>query len=193
MTATRTRALFFTVALLMSFALSSGPGAGVAQACSCASRSLESEFRVSEAVFSGTVTSIGETPDDVSLDPEEFMEPPLLGKVTFEVEESLKGVSADSVEVYGQGDEGGCGLDFQEGEAYLVYAYRTGEEDDLLGADYCGSTRPLDVAQTDIRYLKAEGLVTPETGGPIIPPTLVVAGAGLALAGAYLGWRMRRD
>ena len=196
MAATGTRALFLIPALLMSFALASGPGAGAAYACSCASRSLESEFRVSKAVFSGTVVGIDEDefPVDVSSTPSERFGGPLLGKVTFEVEESLKGVSTKFVEVYGQGDGVSCGLNFQEGESYLVYAHKTGEkESGLLGADYCGSTRPLEAARVDISYLKSEGLITPETGGPVITPTLLAAGLGLAIAGSYLGWRTSRD
>ena len=188
MTVTRTRALFLTVALLVSFALAVGPGAGVAQACSCAVlQTEEDKVQDSAAVFSGTVTSI----DESQLSPNEG---PPLGKVVFRVQDGIKGVSTDSVEVYGYGYEASCGIQFEKGESYLVYAYRA-EEDAKgpLATNICQATKPLADADADIRYFKAEGLITPETGGPIIPPILLLAGAGFALAGAYLGWRTSRE
>ena len=47
---------------------------------------------------------------------------PPLSLVTLEVEESWKGVSEERVVVRGYGPEVSCGIEFREGERYLVYA-----------------------------------------------------------------------
>lgn len=118
MALTRTFSLLL-LALAVNLLFASGPGAGAAYACSCSGPGApEKELRRSDAVFSGTVTSS----DAQRTAP--VGGPPSLGEVVFEVEDSWKGASGESVVVYGQGDEAMCGLDFEEGKTYLVYAFR---------------------------------------------------------------------
>nr|MBA3951825.1 hypothetical protein [Rubrobacter sp.] len=120
---------------------------------------------------------------------------PFLGPVTFEVEEAWKGASEGSVVVYGQGPEPSCGIDFERGETYLVYAYRS---DGYLGTDYCGRTKPLSFAGSDVGELNAARGSLPETGGPRVPSSLqakIAAGAVVSVlaAAALVSRRPRRD
>lgn len=113
---------FLAVALVANSLLLGSTGAGEAYACSCAGgESTEEAFRSSTAVFSGKVKKVkGASPEST-----EAVNALLsLGPVTFEVQEAWKGVSGNSVVVYGQGLEASCGMDFDRGETYLVYAYR---------------------------------------------------------------------
>lgn len=51
---------------------------------------------------------------------------------------------------------GDCGYGFQEGESYLIYAYRTNGEDGKPGplrTNICTRTRPLSKAKGDIKAL----------------------------------------
>ncbi len=91
----------------------------MARACSCATGSTpEERLRKSDAVFSGKVVGVRgyffDWPGGG----------PSLGPVTFDLEESWKGVSEEPVVVRGYGASASCGLDFQRGERYLVYARR---------------------------------------------------------------------
>jgi hypothetical protein len=154
-----------------------GPRAGAAYACSCAeTRGVEETLEKSSVVFSGKATKVEEfspeSPDsgDAVLG---------LGPVTFEVQEAWKGASGDSVVVYGQGPGISCGLDFERGETYLVYAYRIDVD---LGIDYCGRTKPLSYAGSDVNELNASRDSLPETGGPRIPTPLQVTITGAAAA-----------
>ena len=179
-----------------------GPWAGEAYACSCAGRSLTSEgaLRESDAVFSGEVVDIGRLPL-----PEEgitTLQMPGLNPVTFDVKESWKGVSGGSAVVHGQGPAPSCGLDFERGETYLVFAGRVGEgADGALQTDYCGNTLPAsEETARNILGPPPTGSL-PETGG--VPPdstkrdvrssyTAPAAMLTLALAGALLVGRAGR-
>jgi hypothetical protein len=86
-----------------------------------------------------------------------------LGPVTFEIQEAWNGVSGNSVVVYGQGPGASCGIDFERGETYLVYAYRT---DGDLGTDFCGRTKPLPYSGSDVSELNASRGSLPDTGDP---------------------------
>jgi len=106
------------IALALSFvrvgAVFLGPGTGRAHACSCAgSPSPTDELNRSDAVFAREVI-------DVEDDTSSGMPP--LSPVTLEVEESWKGVSEERIVVRGYGPEVSCGIEFREGERYLVYA-----------------------------------------------------------------------
>ena len=189
----RGRVWFLTVALVANTLLLGGPQAGEAYACSCAeTRSVEETFEKSAAVFSGEVVKAEETPPEPPDGDDPFLG---LGPVTFEVEETWKGASEDSVTVYGHGPEVSCGIDFEKGETYLVYAYRTNGD---LGTDYCGRTKPLSLAGSDVSELNAARGFLPDTGGPRVPSplraTIAASGAVALLAtGALAARRSRRD
>ena len=87
----------------------------------------------------------------------------------FRVEEAWKGVSKESVSVYGYGLEPSCAIELEEGRSYLVYARRTGGEGSLE-TNYCDATRLLVRAEADLRML---GPSTPlvDTGGPPLTPS----------------------
>lgn len=96
---------------------------------------------------------------------------PFLNPVTFDVKEAWKGVSGESAVVHGQGPSPSCGLDFEKGETYLVFAGHVGEgEDRALQTDSCGNTSPASV-ETARNILGPPPESLPETGAsPTIPP-----------------------
>lgn len=183
----RRRIWFLAVALIANSLLLGGPQAGEAYACSCAeTRDVGETFEVSAAVFSGEVVKAEEEPPDRG--------GRFLGPVTFEVEETWKGAAENSVVVYGQGSEVSCGIDFERGETYLVYAGRT---DGYLTTDYCGRTKPLSFAGSEVDELNAARTPLPETGGLRLPSSLqakIAAGAVVSMlaAAALVSRRPRR-
>ena len=187
----RMRTAFVAVALVANLLLVGGPGASEAYACTCALVSTERQIKMSDAVFSGEVVSIepGERATDVS--------PPSLGRVTFEVEESWKGTLEESVDVYGHGPGASCGIKFDEGKSYLVYARRSGGGGSLQ-TGLCDSTKPLEQADDDLQLLGSSAGSLPDTGGYGVSSledaaTLVAVPALLMLAGVLiLRRRMRR-
>lgn len=178
---------FVVIALVVSLLLAGGPYAGTAHACSCAeTRDVGETFDRSAAVFSGKVVKAEEKPPDEG--------GRFLGPVTFEVEKVWKGASENNAVVYGQGPEVSCGIDFEKGETYLVYAYRT---DGRLATDYCGRTQPLSSAGTDVGELNAARGTLPDTGGPTASTVKAVIATGAALsllvAAALVPRRSRRE
>ena len=125
------------LALLGNLVLAAGPYAAGAHACSCAGTgSTEEALRRATAVFSGEVREIGDLPQEG-----EGLTPSL-APVTFDVKAAWKGVSGESVVVHGQGPGPSCGLDFERGETYLVFAGGTGRGGDgPLETGLCSATR----------------------------------------------------
>ncbi|CAA9414164.1 MAG: hypothetical protein AVDCRST_MAG03-2079 [uncultured Rubrobacteraceae bacterium] len=169
----RMRAGSVSLALLMGLSLLA-VGARPALACSCGDVPLENDIKDADAVFSGEVQSIDE---DASVGSGIMA---ATGRITFAVEDSWKGVTAETVDVYGQGDGVNCFNTFEEGEAYLVYASRAKEADAPLKNVACGETKPLAGAEPDLRLLGAPAGELPETGGPA---PLAVGSALLAMIG----------
>ena len=178
MGATRVRAGYVLLALLLGFSLVAG-GARPAYACSCAGTSdTDEEFQRSDAVFAGEVVEVGELSVERAGPPGPGM--PLLAPVTFDVEGAWKGVSGDSAVVHGQGPGPSCGLDFERGETYLVFAGRAGEDENgPLQTDLCSSTRQSSV-ETASNMFGPPADELPETGGPA---SLAVGATLLAMAG----------
>ena len=181
----RMRAGSVLLALLMGLSLAA-VGARPAFACSCADVPLENDIRDADAVFSGEVRSI----DEGASAGGGMMAAP--GRIQFAVEDSWKGVTAETVDVYGQGDGVNCYNTFEEGEAYLVYASRAKEPDAPLKNVGCGETKPLAYSEQDLRLLGAPADRLTDTGGPPLP---AFGGAVLALlaAGALVARGLRRD
>ena len=166
------------MALAMSLSLAAFD-AGPAHACSCMSLPLEDEVKRSDAVFSGEVQSIYE---DAASPGGGMMAP---GRISFAVQDSWKGVAAESVSVYGQGDGANCYNLFEEGEDYLVYASRAKDADDApLKNNACGETKPLAGAEADLRLLGPPVEELPETGGPAPAPIggILLATAALSIS-----------
>lgn len=158
MVATRMRAGSVLLALVMSLLLVT-VDAGPAYACSCMDVPLKNDIRKADALFSGEVRSI----DEKATAGSGVMAAP--GRITFAVEDSWKGVTTETVDVYGQGDGVNCYNLFEEGETYLVYASRAKEADAPLKNIGCGETRPLAGAEPDLRLLGPPVGGLPETGG----------------------------
>ena len=182
----RIRAGLLIAALVINLFVAGAFDARGAYACSCAGVPLERQIKTSDAVFSGEVTRI--EPDERASD----VFPPSLGRVTFDVKESWKGVSGESVVVYGHGLEASCGIEFDESRSYLVYAYRSDRGGEgSLQTGLCDSTKPLKQAEDDLLVLGPPEDPLPGTGGYGVSPfddaTLLVSIlALLALAGALI-------
>ena len=159
-------------------------------ACSCVSQPLRDSVDGADAIFSGEVQSI----DEDAVSSGGGMAAP--GRISFGVQDSWKGVAAESVSIYGQGDGVNCYDTFVEGETYLVYAsHAEGKNDALLDSGLCGATKPLAGAEADLQTLGPPGDGLPETGGPPLPTTDVLAAAAALLvsAGLVLRWARNRD
>lgn len=159
MVATRMRAGSVLLALVMSLLLVT-LDVGPAYACSCMDVPLKNDIQDSDVVFSGEVRSI----DEEATVGGGMMAAP--GRISFAVEDSWKGVTTETVDVYGQGDGANCYNLFEEDEAYLVYASRAKEADAPLKNIGCGETKPLATAEADLRLLGTPAGRLPETGGP---------------------------
>ncbi len=171
---TRMRTGLFLLALLLGFSLVAA-GARPAYACSCAGSSTEEQFRRSDAVFAGEVVEVGKFPMEQAGPMDPGM--PYLAPVSFDVKAAWKGVAGDSVVVHGQGPGPSCGLDFERGETYLVFAGRG--ENDVLQTGLCSSTRQSSVETARNMFGPPAGTL-PETGGPA---PLAVGGILLAITG----------
>jgi hypothetical protein len=158
-----TRAGLLVAAFLACLVMVGGPYAGEAHACSCAGTgSTEEALRRSTAVLSGEVVEV----EEPSMEQVEPTDPgmPLLGPVTFDVKAAWKGVSGESVVVHGQGPGAGCGLDFERGETYLVFAGGTGKGGDgPLETGLCSATRQ--TSEETARNMLGPPETLPETGG----------------------------
>jgi hypothetical protein len=156
----RIRASLLAAALVVNLFVAGFLNAPGAYACSCIFQPLEKEIRTSDAVFSGEVVNIDESDLSPGVGPR-------LGKVTFDVNESWKGMLGESVAVYGQGPEESCGIEFENDESYLVYAYRSnGDTSEPLETNFCDATKLLDEAGGDLQILGPPTTGLPDTGGP---------------------------
>lgn len=150
--------------LVVNLALAAGPWTERAYACSCAGTSSSEEaLQSSDAVFSGKVLEVGKLPPEPP--GSTTMPMPFLNPVTFDVGEAWKGVSGSSVIVHGEGPEPSCGIDFDRGETYLVFAHHTREaRDSPLQTDFCGATEQVD-AEVARQMIGPPPATLPETGG----------------------------
>ncbi|WP_077212289.1 hypothetical protein [Bacillus dakarensis] len=118
----------------------------ITSACSCAELpSVEDEYERSEVIFSGKVIAIKE---------KQSLRGRTTQSVLFEVMNTWKGVEQSQMIITtGQGG-GDCGIDFIEGEEYLVYA----NDSNMYGAKslvttICDRTDVLSSLQEDLMVL----------------------------------------
>ena len=196
------RVRFAIVVLALSLTLAGGPHAGTAHACWCAGGSYASAaYDGADAVFAGEMVRGGlEDPDPA--------DGTMMGGVEFRVIDAWKGISGDSVVLYGQEmvyygeiEEGemvtssSCAYIFVKGERYLVYADRF---EDGFQTLLCDGTKRLGDAGKDLEALGPPLAVLPKTGGvpsegagPEGGPSAAVAAvlaslaAGVILAGRF--------
>lgn len=106
-------------------------------ACSCAQpASVQSELKNKAAIFSGKVIKMKET-DTVKT-------------ALIEVDQIWKGPSQSQIMLKTATDSAGCGMEFIEGENYLVYAYG---EKNHLETGLCERTTFLSDATEDLNIL----------------------------------------
>jgi len=145
-----------------------------AVACTCLDNpSPCASFQSTPVVFVGLVKSIQEEKAEINR----------FGKIEsirtaltahFVVEEGLKDISSQEVDVVTGGGGGDCGYHFKTGERYLVYAYKTEGEAlgssisrtvigprnsspqvGVLSTNICSRTQPLNQAQDDLDLIHA--------------------------------------
>lgn len=155
-------------------------------ACSCMpSESVAAERDMATAVFAGEVTEIDEPGGLVisSADPVQ---------VTFTVSEVWKGPQQPTITVTTPRDSASCGVYFETGTAYLVYA--VGNEDELQ-VFLCSRTAPLASATTDLAALgEATPPVAAEEPAPLFSPQMVIVVLVVLLLGVIIGlfWQRAR-
>lgn len=113
-------------------------------ACWCGEVSKEKHFENSTQVFLGVVANISTITTLMKKGPREFSRRE--NNIEFLVDETFKGISKKTIDVYSATSGSACGIDFQKGKAYLVFSYRIPEEyignkpEGSLGVSSCGMT-----------------------------------------------------
>jgi len=135
----RHRTQLFLLAAVVALVVAAPP----ALACSCMEPSPPVESaEQADAVFTGRAVSVERIVKETDYGK--------IGqrKVVFALDAVWKGVEeGDEVVVYTGTGGGDCGIPFDEGESYMVYAY--GEPDDL-STGICSRTRPVELAGPDM-------------------------------------------
>lgn len=135
-------------ALLSVFAVQ----APATHACSCiAPEPPQESLAKSAAVFSGKVTLVKSDSD-------------LQQVIAIDVTNVWKGVSSNKVALTTAKDSAACGVNFEEGKEYIIYAYNN--EDGDLATSLCSRTHEVTANDEDITALGA--------GNPVVAPTTSV-------------------
>jgi hypothetical protein len=162
-------------------------------ACSCAifgnqKEMVESGLSSSDAVFSGEVVDFEKSPSDTTMMEGTMFTimSPRPATATLRVSDVWKGPERETLEVSTSSQETACGVPFEEGREYLVYAY--GGQG--LETDLCSQTKPLSEAGTDLAVL---GAGKKPTGGDALSDTsggvsvrAMVGVAGLVMAASLI-------
>jgi len=166
-------------------------------ACSCIYPDLPSFALIrSDAVFTGTVTKVvssgkGVLPSVVEPVRRWLGLPPAPGaygrRVSVQVSDSWKGVTAGSIEVHTGNGDADCGYRFTPGRQYLIYAHR---DEAGLATNICTRTVELASAGTDLAYLQTLPQL-PLTPGAAVSDLPLLLGGLLAAGGllSFLLWR----
>lgn len=174
------RRIVLTILATITFALAVlAHPPGRAFACSCVPSPPPAEAAgQSQAVFSGTVVTVGTQPAGQA-------GMPVL--VTFDLKETWKGPNGPQLTLGTSGSSASCGYEFVTGEEYLVYATI---QDGQLTTSLCSRTAPLADAGVDLAALGPgtapnTGVTGPEGGAPepAAPAGLPWAPIGLGVVG----------
>lgn len=172
--------------VLSAFALTVGAtgiigfaGVAPACACSCVQRSPTELAAGADAVFTGTVRTVR--------GPGLFAGPEDRAVATIDVDAVHKGDVAERVDVAAVPAEASCGVEFQAGERYIVYAttesavapYHTG---------FCTGTERL-TAETGVGGVAAGPVTSPRAGAELASraESRWALGAGLLVAAMLVG------
>lgn len=112
-----------------------------AHACSCMEMDVPTAFARADAVFEGRVASIERTSDGVGA-----------VRVTFDVVQQWKGIDHEHVVVETAADSAACGVAFEEGTSWLVYAQ---DVEGVLHTGLCSRTKRIEEADEDRAELGA--------------------------------------
>jgi hypothetical protein len=128
-------------------------------ACDCmvAPPSCQAYWEAS-AVFVGTVINS----QTVTVKESPYVE--RMRAVRISLDESFRGVEGAEVEVLTGLGGGDCGFGFRDGQQYLVYAYRS-EQDQKLHTSICTRTKLISAADKDLAYIR--GLSKAKPGATI--------------------------
>ncbi|HEX5081012.1 MAG TPA: hypothetical protein VFY40_03130 [Blastocatellia bacterium] len=80
--------------------------------------------------------------------------------VRFSIEQRFKGITGDEVEIVTGLTGGACGYHFKDGERYVVYAVRSGQDKNRLYSGICNRIKLVAEAEEDFAYFRA----IPEAG-----------------------------
>jgi hypothetical protein len=116
-----------------------------ARACSCAETNLAARRDAAAAVFEGRVHAITRE-GNAEVGPARL-------RVTLEVVQTWKGADSEEIVVTTMSDSAACGVPFEEGRSYLVFA--TSDEAGALVAGLCGGTTLREQADGDVAALGA--------------------------------------
>ena len=127
-------------------------------ACSCMNPGTPCEaFGQAAAVFVGTVTGVRDNQRQQATDVDQQRKKEDSGQIDwtplaykFSVEQAYLGIAGSEVEIFTGRGGGDCGIVFQTGQSYLVYAYRY---TDKLSTGICTRTRLFSRATEDIAFL----------------------------------------
>jgi len=154
-----------------------------ALACSCVSWTPDEQFANATAVFVGTVNNISGD----GWNGQKRL-------VDFAVTEVRKGILDKTVIVATGAGGGDCGVDFEEGKVYTVYAYDDGGQ---LGTGICSGTALVNDASNDVdeslmNNISEGSIEEVEEGSNLLVRTVsVVIPFGLGAAVAYLVMRRK--
>ena len=116
-----------------------------AHACTCSTETPEAQFASATAVFEGRVVSVErEGAPEVG---------PARLSVTFEVVQTWKAANVERLIVTTATDEAACGIAFEQGRSYLVYA--VAGSGGALAAGLCGGTTLRESADATVAALGA--------------------------------------
>ena len=102
-------------------------GCADAYACQCMERNSPSaDFRKMSVIFVGTAKATMPSDSRGILSEANLFD----RRSVFSVVEAIKGVKSSEVDVYASSQSTACGMDFREGESFLVYASRVGDAKD---------------------------------------------------------------
>lgn len=131
--------LGFTARAAVLWGLAGLALSGAAWACRCLAPPLPQRFEEHRDIFTAQAHVLESGPGWQS--------------VLLRTEEWFPGRSAASVMVYPKGLGGSCDQHFENGQRYLVYAWR--REGRLVAVGNCGETQPLaKVEQSELRELR---------------------------------------
>src|SRR2546430_13451089 len=122
--------------------------AGRTFACECAgSRPPCQEYWEASAVFIGTVIN------SRTVTVKEGTYPEQMRAVRISLDEIFRGVEGAEVEILTGFGGGDCGFGFRQAQQYLVYAYRS-EQDQKLYTSICTRTKLVSAADKDLAYMR---------------------------------------